>query len=82
MWMATKTLTIMDDVYDLLVRNKRVGESFSDVLRRVLSKKKSILEFAGAWADIDDEEAEEMKKNIKKLREDSTKELLRKYKKK
>jgi len=72
----------MDDVYKLLVRNKRHKESFSDELRRVLKRKRSIMEFAGAWKDIDEEEAEKMKKNIRKLRKDSTKELLRKFKEK
>ena len=72
----------MDDVYELLVRNKRHKESFSDELRRVLKRKRSIMEFAGAWKDIDEEEAEKMKKNIRKLRKDSTKELLRKFKEK
>ena len=41
--MATKTLTIMEDVYDLLVANKRENESFSDELRRILSKKRTKL---------------------------------------
>ena len=72
----------MDDVYELLVRNKRHKESFSDELRRVLKRKRSIMEFAGAWKDIDEEEAEKMKKNVRKLRKDSTKELLRKFKEK
>ena len=37
------------------------------------------MEFAGAWKNISDEEAEKMKSNILKLRKNSTKELMEKY---
>ena len=75
--MGTKTITIMDDVYELLARNKRKDESFSDELRRIVPKKGNIMECAGLWADMGDKEAEDMKKAIKQLRRDSTKSLLR-----
>ena len=68
MCMVTKTITIMEDAYSLLARNKLASESFSDTLRRVLSKKRNIMEFAGAWSDMNDEEAEEMKKNMREVR--------------
>ena len=47
--MATKTISIMDDVYRMLVDNKLEEESFSDELRRILSKKKTkkLSEFFG-----------------------------------
>lgn len=67
--MGTKTITIMDDAYELLARNKRKDESFSDVVRREFSKKGSILDLAGAWSDLSDKDAEEMEKSIKKSRE-------------
>ena len=70
----------MEDAYKLLVRNRLGNESFSEVIRRILNKKKSIVNFAGTWKDISDEEAEEMKKNIMELRKRSTKELVQKYK--
>jgi len=78
--MGTKTISIMDDVYKLLLRNKMRSESFSDVIRRNLKKKRDIMEFAGAWKNINEEGAEEMKRNIRELRKKSTKELLDKYK--
>lgn len=78
--MATKTISIMDDVYELLVTNRNNNESFSQVIRRTLKKKRSIKEFAGAWKDMSDKDVEEMKSNIDKLRKRSTKELMEKYK--
>ena len=45
----------MDDVYELLVRNKTKNESFSDVIRKNFSKKNPI-DFFGAWSDLTDDE--------------------------
>ena len=67
--MGTKTITIMDDAYELLVRNKKKDESFTDVIRREFSKKGSILDLAGAWSDLSDNDIEEMENAIKKSRE-------------
>lgn len=78
--MATKTITIMDDAYTLLLRNKMNSESFSDVIRRFFSRKKSILEFAGAWDDMSEKEAEELKENIKKVRINLNKSIAKKVK--
>ena len=44
--MAVKTITITEEAYRKLARLKREGESFSDVINRVLSGR-SLLEFAG-----------------------------------
>jgi predicted CopG family antitoxin len=66
--MATKTISIMDDVYDRLVALKQPNESFSDELRRLTEIKGSIMEFAGAWSDISDEEAEKIEKGILAMR--------------
>ena len=48
------------DVYEMLSREKKEGESFSEVIRRIVGKRKSVLEFAGAWKDIPDEEYRKM----------------------
>ncbi len=80
MCMGTKTISIMEDAYTLLVRNRIGDESFSEVIRRIFGKRKSIMEFAGVWKNVADKEIEKMKKGIKELRKRSTKELMQKYK--
>lgn len=70
--MGTKTISIMDDAYEILKKNKRKGESFSDVIRRTFPRK-NIMRFAGLWKNVD---TEKMKKDIQELRKRSTREML------
>ena len=69
MCMGTKNISIMDDTYELLLKRKNKGESFSDVIRREVGYRKvDIMQFAGAWSNITDQEAENMKKTIYQMR--------------
>ncbi|MBI2584165.1 MAG: hypothetical protein HYW25_05840 [Candidatus Aenigmarchaeota archaeon] len=49
----TKIVSLSESAYEELSRLKREGESFSSVVRRIAEKEKrrSIMEFYGAWAD-------------------------------
>ena len=72
MFMATKTITIMDDAYDLLKARKLKKESFSEVIRRELSKsKRPLTDFAGKWKFLDEKDINLIKEAILKSREDS-----------
>ncbi len=73
MCMATKTITITEDAYELLARLKRENESFSDVIKRNFNKG-SILEFAGAWK-MGEKEADALKARIKRMRDFSDREF-------
>ena len=81
--MATKTISIMEDAYDMIARLKRKDESFSDVIRELATQRKGnvkeVLKCAGILNDvITDKDAEGIKKNILKHRKGSTKNLLEK----
>ena len=78
--MATKTLTIMEDVYEKLIMLKRPDESFSEELRRLVVPKTKLSDFVGAWKDVDEAETRRMKKMIKEMREEAHKSLMRKIK--
>ena len=69
--MATKTITITEDAYYVLSRNKLPSESFSQVIKRSFEKKRSIMDLCGVWADISDKDAESMKTTINTLRKES-----------
>ncbi len=51
-----RNIAVADDVYEILSREKRDGESFSDVLRRWRPQKGSLLDCYGLWGDIPEEE--------------------------
>lgn len=50
--MATKTVALDREAYEALRRRKREGETFSDVVKRTVGRRRSILEFAGIWKDM------------------------------
>ncbi len=66
--MATKTITITEDAYGLLAQNKLEQESFSEVLIRLLSRKrhKSLMDFFGI---LPREETQVMNQELSKLKE-------------
>ncbi len=72
--MGYKTISLRDEVYENLVKIKSKNESFSDVISRLM-RKRSLLDFAGRWADIPEEEIEEIKKELETLR-DSTRDRI------
>jgi len=79
MFMSTKTITIMEDAYEMLVRNKKEDESFSDVIRRIVPKNE-ISSFAGAWS-ISSKEAEDMKTYVMEMRKKGKNSILKKVQK-
>lgn len=67
--MATKTISVKEEVYEELVRVKRPEESFSDELRRLASGKGKISECAGLWSNwMTKEEINSIEKNIEERR--------------
>lgn len=67
MFMVTKTLTIMEDAYNLLKMNKLKGESFSEVIRRIVTKRKkgNLMDIFGI---ISEEDGEAMLKDLEKAK--------------
>ncbi|MGP8078014.1 MAG: antitoxin VapB family protein [Thermoplasmata archaeon] len=50
--MASKTIALDSETYDLLRRHKRSGETFSDVVRRQLRPPAKITDLAGSLGDV------------------------------
>ena len=73
--MATKTLSVTDDVYQTLKRMKLKGESFSDTIRR-LAERGSIAECAGLWAEMTEEELQRVEGAISESRRGATRDLM------
>ena len=69
-----KTISLRDDVYESLLKMKTRNESFSDVISRLMHRR-SLLDFAGRWADIPEEEIKELTEELETMR-DSTKDRI------
>ena len=66
--MATKTISIREDVYDVLSRLKRENESFSDVIWKLTKKRKpNLRDYFGILKDS--KAIIEIEEDIKKMRE-------------
>jgi len=62
-----KTIAVANDVYEMLAKDKRRGESFSDVLRRWRRSKPSLMDSFGLWGDMPEEEFRRIKKAIESV---------------
>ena len=48
-YMASRNIAVQKMVYDALDREKRSGESFTSVLRRLLEQRRSLDDLWGSW---------------------------------
>ncbi len=63
--MGVKTITISLEAYEALLRIKKPGESFSDVILRLARKHRNLVDLAGTWSDVGDEELSEAFKEVR-----------------
>ncbi|MCS4542458.1 MAG: antitoxin VapB family protein [Euryarchaeota archaeon] len=66
--MTSKTISITKEVYELLLKLKLKGESFSETIARLAKKGGKLSECAGLWSDMSEEEIQEIKTGIKQMR--------------
>ncbi len=63
----TKTISMTDEAYEALIREKRESESFTDVIIRLTKKKARLSDFASIWKDIPENELKEAKAKLQAL---------------
>ncbi len=67
--MGFKTISLSDSVYRRLRGEKRPGESFSEVIVRLLdAKQPPLVKYAGAWKPLSVAELSEIRGRIDRLR--------------
>lgn len=47
--MSSRNIAVQRVVYDALTREKRVGESFTSLFRRLMDQREGLSELAGQW---------------------------------
>lgn len=75
--MASKTISVTKEVYDLLTRFKLPHESFGDAIKRLCEEKtaNSVYQWVNSrtlWSNMTDEEFKEIQGNIKDIRKQLT----------
>ena len=71
--MGYKSVSLTAEVYEMLKKNKGADESFSDVIKRLLEQPNigELLELAGVWKDISEEEIAALRKATRGRKDDS-----------
>lgn len=62
--MSTKTISIIDEAYNLLKKEKKGNESFSNVIIRTFSKNNNQSELLNYVGFLSKEEGEELENNV------------------
>ena len=65
--MTSRNISVTDDVYELLTKMKLKNESFSDTIRR-LAKRRDLIDCAGAWSDVSENEMKSFSEGLSELR--------------
>lgn len=67
--MASRTVALDDEAYELLKRQKRAEESFSDAVKRLARPRRPITSFGGMWSDMSERERKELNRTYSELRD-------------
>ncbi|MBI2578891.1 MAG: hypothetical protein HYW26_04215 [Candidatus Aenigmarchaeota archaeon] len=63
--MGTKTITILDEAYEALAREKRKGESFSKTILKLTARRGRLADSFGKW-DMTESEWKKIDKELKR----------------
>ncbi|MCI4343942.1 MAG: antitoxin VapB family protein [Thermoplasmata archaeon] len=67
--MEITSVALDREAYDLLRGQKRPGESFSQVVKRLAKNRRPLASFAGAWKDLPERTLREIQNSRKRMRE-------------
>lgn len=66
--MASKTISVAEEVYSLLEKEKAPGESFSETLARLVHNRGKLSDCAGLLEGLSEEEMADIEHGIKEVR--------------
>ena len=69
--MGVKTITVTEEAYRMLAKEKKEDESFSEVIKRLTKERGKLSDSLGAWK-MTDEEAEEIFSSLRRNWKKST----------
>jgi len=66
--MENTSIALDREAYDLLRNQKRPGESFSQVVKRLAGPRRPLASFVGAWKDLPDKTLREIQAERRRMR--------------
>ena len=72
--MGVKTITVTEEAYKMLAKEKKQDESFSEVIKRLTKERGKLSDSLGAWK-MTDEEAEHIFSSLRRNWKKSTERL-------
>jgi predicted CopG family antitoxin len=69
--MGVKTITVTEEAYRLLAKEKKEDESFSQVIKRLAKERGRLSDSLGAWK-MSDDEAEQIFSSLRRNWKEST----------
>ncbi len=67
--MENTSIAVDREAYDLLRGQKRPGESFSQVVKRLAGNRRPLASFVGAWKDLPEKTLREIQAERKRVRD-------------
>ncbi len=74
-YMSSKNISLKEETYELISREKLPDESFSDAIERLVKRRGKLMDAIDSWEDIDEEEVNKIEKNIEKARKKFTSDI-------
>ena len=74
-YMSSKNISLKEETYELISREKLPDESFSDTIERLVKRRGKLMDAIDSWEDIDEEEVNKIEKNIEKARKKFTSDI-------
>ena len=75
--MASKTISVSEEAYGTLARERIGNESFSKIVIRLSATRGDIMSYAGTWKDIPEKDIARMKAGISEMRKKATDSLVK-----
>ena len=67
--MGSKTIAVDEEAYEVLRSQKRPGETFSEVVKRLGPRKRPLTDFIGIWKDMPEADLRRIENYVRRGRQ-------------
>ncbi len=74
--MVSKTISVTEEVYETLKKEKLPGESFSETITRLVKRRGKLTDCAGGWAHLTPDEMDSIMEGMDGVRKSANKRVM------